>query len=288
MFDIFTTREMAIACYLTLIVLFVFIYKPIRPSAIQLVNIALSHQLVLPFIGMAIYCVVLVVMLAKFPFWNWIYIKDIIVWLIFAGIPTCYNAVNKNPFEHYFKKIIVDNLKLIVIVEFFISTFTFPLFLELLLQPFIAFILLIQVVAERKPEFKSVKKLIDWIIAILGCWIFYFTIKIGISTYSELGLIDTIASFVTPLIFSVLYLPVAYLFAVISKYEVVFIRMSFMESKSRLIRFKHRLRVIWVCKLSYKKIWRFEPVAVKEMFISMTDDDFNRMITKFKVGGIDD
>jgi hypothetical protein len=98
-----------------------------------------------------------------------------------------------------------------------------------------------------------------------------------------LGDIDLLVSFCIPIIFSALYIPVAYGFAVYAKYEMLFVRMSFKEPKDKKVKHNHRLAVLRVCKLSYKKIVQFEQEYVKNIYISMEQIEFDELIKKFKV-----
>lgn len=78
-----------------------------------------------------------------------------------------------------------------MILEFFMSTFTFNIWIELAIIPVITIITVMNVIAERKEEYKSVHKLLDSVLAIAGFWIFYETIKIGINEYKQLNIINT-------------------------------------------------------------------------------------------------
>ena len=117
---------------------------------------------------------------------EYIYIKDIIIWFLFFGLIYCMNAVSSEADETHIKKILKDNLKFTMILEFFMSTFTFNIWIELAIIPVITIITVMNVIAERKEEYKSVHKLLDSVLAIAGFWIFYETIKIGINEYKQL------------------------------------------------------------------------------------------------------
>lgn len=58
--------------------------------------------------------------------------------------------------------------------------------------------------------------------------------------------------------------------------------MSFKEPKDKKVKRNHRLAVFRVCKLSYKKIVRFEQEYVKNMYISMEQIEFDDLIKKFE------
>lgn len=122
---------------------------------------------------------------------EYIYQRYFIIWFLFSGLIYCMNAVSSEADETYIKKILKDNLKFTMILEFFMSTFTFNIWIELAIIPFITIITVMNVIAERKEEYKSVHKLLDSVLAIAGFWIFYETIKIRINEYKQLNIINT-------------------------------------------------------------------------------------------------
>lgn len=135
MFEVFSTREVVTCFYILIFTVYVFFSPPIRSSVINVIKSACTVKLVIPFIFMITYAALIVYALTQTSFWKWIYIKDIVIWMLFAGVPVCFNAVSKNIEEHYFRSIIIDNLKFLVLVEFFVGTFTFNLVVEFIMQP---------------------------------------------------------------------------------------------------------------------------------------------------------
>lgn len=132
------------------------------------------------------------------------------------------NAVSGEADEKYIQKVLKDNLKVTMILEFFMNTFTFNIWIELALIPVIAIITMMDVIAERKDEYKSVHKMLDFVLALCGSWILYATIKISINEYKELNATDTLVSFLIPLIYLILITPLEYILELYSKYETLF------------------------------------------------------------------
>lgn len=89
------------------------------------------------------------------------------------------------------------------------------------------------VIAEREEEYEKVHKLLDMVLAVAGFWILYETIKIGIHEYKELDALNTFISFMIPIVYLILIIPLEYILELYSKYEVLFVRMSFKEAKDK-------------------------------------------------------
>ena len=173
-------------------------------------------------------------------------------------------------------------MKFTMILEFFMSTFTFNIWIELAIIPVITIITVMNAIAERKEEYKSVHKLLDSVLVIAGFWLFYETIRVGINEYKQLNVINTLVSFMIPIVYLILIIPLEYLLELYSKYEVLFLRMTFKEEKDKKIRLHHRISVLRVCNFSVRKILLFQRKYLIQMYTSMKEDEFNQLIQKFR------
>ena len=279
---IFSTRETAMFIFVAIFLIAFLFNGKVRLSILNLVKCALSPKLVKAAIIFAVYALIFVVAFALTPLWKWIYLKDIIIWFVFAGIPLCFNAISADLNSGYFRKLIVAQLKLMVLVEFIISSFTFSLLAEIFLVMITTFIALLDVVAGSKEEAKSVKKLTSSLLSIIGIVIFILTIKNIIASIGNVTFVDMLVSFFIPIIYLFLFIPVAYLFAIYARYESLYMRMSFKEPKNRKTIRWHHWEVFKTCRFSYKKIDLFNQSYMIKMYVSMSDDSFRSLLADFK------
>lgn len=279
---IFSTREVAVIIYTVLFVIICLFDKKIRSSLLTLLKTALTTKLVNATLIFLIYASIFVFIFTFIPIWKWIYLKDIVIWVIFAGIPLCFKSITVNIGNGYFRDIIRDQLKFLVVVEFIISSFTFNLVVELILVLVTTFITIIDLIAGAKKEYKNAKKLTTSALAVIGILIFIFTLKNIIKSQNSIIVTDMLVSFLIPIVYMFLFIPAAYLFAIYAKYESLFIRMSFKEPNNRKARRCHRWEVIKACKLSYRKIDIFNQKYMVKMFVSMSDDSFHSLISDFR------
>lgn len=233
MITIFSAREWATIIWLLIFSIFLMFQKEVRKGIKELLKIFFEKKLRILWEIILLYVLMITVIFYKMPIWDNIYIKDIIIWLIFSGLVICMNAASNEADEKYIKKIIKDNLKLTIILEFIMSTFTFDIWVELVIIPVITMITVMNVIAERKEESRTVHKLLDFVLVVAGFWILYETIKIGINEYKELNMLNTLVSFMIPIVYLIMIMPLVYMLEVYSKYEVLFIRMTFKEEKSK-------------------------------------------------------
>lgn len=279
--NLFSTREYATGFYIVLITIYVLSRKTIRASALTVVMTALNKKIVVPFIIFIIYAALITLLFTRLSFWSISYIKDIITWTLFAGVPICYNAIGKDPKTGYYKEIVINNIKATALAEYFFGTFTFDIVIELILQPVILFISIIQIYADKSDNSVSVRKLCDVILGLIGITIFILTIRAAISDYKYLNIQRTSVSFLIPIVYSILFVPASFIFALIAKYEIVFIRMGFYDQDSPF-KGEHRKQLIRTCNFSLKRLILFEREYLHQMYIGMPEDSFDEIMKSLK------
>lgn len=276
--SILSTREWATLIWGCIFMLYVLCHREIRKSLWNVIVIFFDKKLRILWEIILLYVLTITMVFCYLPIWENIYIKDIIIWFLFSGLIYCMNAVSSEADETYIKKILKDNLKFTMILEFFMSTFTFNIWIELAIIPVITIITVMNVIAERKEEYKNVHKLLDSVLAIAGFWIFYETIKIGINEYKQLNIINTLVSFIIPIAYLILIIPLE----LYSKYELLFLRMTFKEEKDKKTKIRHRVAVICSCRISVRRVLLFQREYMGRMYVKMKDNEFEKLIREFR------
>ena len=144
------------------------VHKNIRKSFWNVIVIFCGPKLRILWGIIMLYVFGITMIIYQLPIWDNIYIKDIVIWFLTSGLIYCMNAVSSEADEKYIQKVLKDNLKLTLILEFFISTFTFNIWIELAIIPIITIISVMNVIAEKKEEYKNVHKLLDILLALAG------------------------------------------------------------------------------------------------------------------------
>ena len=95
---------------------------------------------------------------------------------------------------------IKDNIAISVAVEFLIGFWTFDLWVEILLIPFLVFISVLYAVAEREKKNKAAKSFLQGILTLLGVISFIYAIYNLVHFPQDFFSVDTLKVFVLPLI----------------------------------------------------------------------------------------
>ena len=288
-FSLFSTREIVSAIYLLIFTVFIIAKKSIRSSLLNVIKTFFCFKIQVPIFLLLLYGSIPVLIVNQFSFWKWIYIKDIIIWLIIAGLPCCLNVSDKKEQSH-FKKIVFDNLKFSVFVEFIISSFTFNIFVEFLLQPVLLFLVMLQSTAESDDKYKNVATLINYLLCIIGIIILVSSINLAIQSLTKESEIDLLISFLTPIAYSLFFLPCVYFLALYSEYELLFVRMKVVyKNKGVIISKKDKLlrtrfwKIIKVCRFSIKKLMLIDTSLLLDIYSADNDKEYDDFINKFKL-----
>lgn len=279
---LFSTREIATGIWLIVLFLFIFISPKIRNHGINVIKAVCNKQLLIPFFILMFYTIFLIYIFSLTTIWEKYYIKDIVIWAVFIGIPIFFDAIDRKRKNDYFKNILINNLKLTFVIEFFISTFTFNIIMELLMIPVFFIVGGMQALSVVDDKYKFLRNFFSKLISILGLIILVFTIKNAIQSYAELGKIELIVRFCIPIIFSILYLPLAYMFSIFADYQILFLRMRSKGSKNIKVDKKCKWMVIKECKLSCKYIRKFGEDFIRRMYFGMGEKEFNDLIIEFR------
>lgn len=281
--DIFSTRELATAFWVGAILIAVGMAivtnKKIRQGFIGVLKCFFNRKLRKLWEIYFLYIGIITLMFSRFPIWKNIYLKDIILWTLFSGLTICMNAVAGEADEKYISKVLKDNIRFTVVTEFLLSTFTFSFWVELIIIPITTVIVLFDTVAEHKSDAVAVHKLLQDVMAFAGLCVILQTVRVGILEYRELNVINTLVSFFIPIVYLLLVTPLEYAFELYSKYEMLFIQMHFKEPRDKKVKRKRHLKVIKACGLSVRKIILFQKQCIPRMYVSMSDSEFEALIS---------
>lgn len=277
-----SSRECATIIWGVILIIYVITKKETRNASYNVIKIFFGKKLRILWIVYFLYVVGITILFSKLSLWKHVYLKDVIIWTLFSGLINYMNAVSREADENYIIKLIKENLKLIIIFEFIMSTFTFNILVELLIIPIFTLISILSFVSERDAKYKNVYKLTNSVSGILGFVFLYKTIEVGVNEYQQLNVRDTLISFLIPIIYLVLTLPLIYIISLYSKYELLFLRMSFKEGNDKKVNKKRRFDVLRICNISVKKVRIFTYEFSPRMYKGITDEEFDNLLNEFK------
>jgi hypothetical protein len=242
--DIFTSREIALSVWSFILTGFVLSKAPTRKAAVKVLAALFNNHLLRVYAVTTAYILLIIFILAVSGLWNPAHLKSTIIWFFSVAILSLFRLPQMMEDFSYFKKTAADNLKIIVAVEFIISSYTLALWQELLLLPFIAFVSGMLGVTNIKPEFqipkyKPVKTLLNSVLAIIGLGFIGSAIFQIVGDINGFASVGTLSDFALPPILTFLFLPYLFLLAVYAVYETVFSVMRITIKNEEARRYAH-------------------------------------------------
>ena len=113
---ILSSRECAMAIWAIIFVIYLLIHKKTRREVLNLIKIFFRLWLI-----PLVYVCLITFLFSQLSFWKKIYIKDVVIWFLFSGLVDSIKSVGSDSDSKYIRKVIKDNLKLTIVVEFFLS-----------------------------------------------------------------------------------------------------------------------------------------------------------------------
>ena len=109
-------------------------------------------------------------------FWNSSLIKDTIYWTFGVGFILMMNSNKALQEEHYFKKFVIENIKLFLIIEFILGLYVFGIITEFILMPIVIFLSILLGYTEVYEEHKKVKNFLSKIFGVIGIFYVFYSV----------------------------------------------------------------------------------------------------------------
>ena len=85
-----------------------------------------------------------------------------------------------------------------------------------------------------------------------------------------------------PIAYLILIILLEYALELYSKYELLFLRMTFKEEKDKKTKIRHRVAIICSCRIYVRRVLLFQREYMIQMYALMKEDEFNQLMQKFR------
>lgn len=252
--DIFSTRELALLIWGLVFLILISLSQNIRQGIFGLLRVFFSKHLIRPFLLLVGYTLLTIFLLNQIGLWDKSLTKDTVFWF-FTVAMVAFITINKAEDLVFFKEIIVDSIKWIVVIEFLINFYTFSLLTELTLVPIIVFISVIQAYSQTDKKYESVEKLFRNVITIIGLGLLVYVIYETVVEFRNTFTIQNLKSLLHPIIMTIAFLPFAYILALYMTYEMLFVRVDFL-ARDKKIGSRLKRQILWTANLNFNKLKR--------------------------------
>ncbi|MEN6305052.1 MAG: hypothetical protein ABFD96_20130 [Armatimonadia bacterium] len=251
---IFNNREIASAIWLIILLAFLLPRRTARQSFVNLLRCLFSYKLLMPFGLMALYVAGTVWLLATARMWDVSMLKDTILWFILSAAAMAVRVISDSKSDDALRHAIVSNFTIVVIVEFMVNFYTFPLPVELVLVPMAAVVSALNAFAANDEENLVVFNITQVMLMLLGAAVIGYAIYSAAADLQHFATTDTIKSVMLAPALSVLFAPCLYLAMLMATYEQFLVGLRMGNPKTPYLMTYARRRILMYGGLSIRRV----------------------------------
>jgi len=227
---------------------------------------------------MALYTAVMVWVLYAVQAWTMALLKDTVIWFVLSGLVLAFSSVTLGRDENLFTKVLSRNLKVTVVIEFLMNTYTFSLHGELILIFVTALFGLTEAVSRINVKYSQVTRLTRGLQAVIGIAVLAFAIAKAVTDFTALRTIDSVRSVLLAPVLSLLLVPFIYLLALYVAYELIFFRIGLgKELSPAIVRYAKR-HLVSHLGLSLWKARAFHEAHALDLMRVQTKEDLDKLL----------
>lgn len=253
-FGVINSREIAMGLWFLVFLAWVIRSDRVRRALREVLTSALHRKIVIPVVLLVLYVLLVVRGLEAVGLWDHSLLKDTVIWFLFSGVVLFFSPVTGWDEKKPFRQVMREQLSLLLPLEFLINTYTFPLYIELLLVPALVFMGLVGIVAEYENNFEHARQFASSLQAIAGWVMIIFVLARFLGDLGTLRWFDTLRELALPPILTLCILPAAFLFLLFAHYETLFLRIGLTGNLERDVRWRAKWRLFQHLGLNLARI----------------------------------
>lgn len=283
--DILSSREWAILTWIIIYLCFtIFVLKV---DFTDVLKSFFNKKLNILWISILLYNLFITIILSYSRYWNNIYIKDIIFWVVFSCVVSTINIFDRKKEKVSFKNLILINITVSALIEFILSELTLSYYLELFLIGIFLPINFLFLVSQTKLEYKATENILKKILTLLNLIFFVYILRELYRSFNFLLSQETWFKFLIPFIYSILCCPLYYAFIILNDYEKVSYKIQdhfVLENDidRRYINKLKRRKLLMTCGVVHKKYIYFDKEFSKRMRLANTKEKVNEIMSEFE------
>lgn len=205
---------------------------------------------------MTMYVLMMICGLSRLGLWDSSLLKGSLIWFFSVAVFSLFQVNKFSESPHKLKGLVAGSFKLVAVIEYLVGAYTFHFAVELVLVPLVVLLSSLVAFSEAKPEYESVHKFLNAVLAIVGVAILGSVMYLLVKEFQQVANRQAASEFVLPVILSALYTPFIAFMAVCSTYQAVLIRLRY-SIKKRYVELYARFvaMVIFNVRIELLKRW---------------------------------
>lgn len=226
-----SNRDIAVAFWLTVLLLAACTTLPGR-KALSGVLRSLREPKVIGIISIyGAYLTFSLVAASKIGLWQWELLKDVIIWFFFSGVAMLLGFDEAGKDSRYVQKKLKSIFGVAVFYGFFVNIATFSIPVEIVVQFFIAMVVLAANFMKREPKNKDSIRVFEFALACFGVYLCSHTVAYFIRNWDDTDTLLLARSLALGFWMPVAALPFVAFFSRYAAYSSLFNRMKYANNK---------------------------------------------------------
>lgn len=247
--------------------------KPgIRKSIVHLFRAFLQRKIVSSVLAMIGYTSGTIAVFWLIGLWTPSLVKESVLWFLFTGFVMLMQFMTDRNSGNVFDAVLRDSVKLVILIEFLVGAYVFPLWIELFFVPVVTVTLLLDAFAATDDKYGDVKRLTGCLTTAIGVGILVFAATRAVGDWQNLGTLDTLRSIAFPPLMSIAFIPFVYATMLIAAYENLFIRLNIGQDKPNDVKRYTKSRILKHCGLSLRKLRELSSQSFRLTSVQTADD----------------
>jgi hypothetical protein len=230
------TRETAILIWGCIMISALIIFPKTREPLGSLLRAFSQRRVMQVLVILSIYVGLMIWFLHAVGVWGPDQIKNTVIWIFSVALVAIFRSNKISDETKYFLQLITDNFKVLAFVQFLVNLYTYPLWVEFIIFPFLTVLYLLIAMGSSDSKTKSAVKFLERSLAFFVLGFFGFALCMTISDFWTYATIQTWRDLYFPIILTTLFLPFIYMLYVFMSYESAFVNLGIFIKDKKLRR----------------------------------------------------
>lgn len=218
--------------------------RDVRSSMRSVIRAALSAKILIPLALLAAWVLGLVVLGSRIGLWTASRVTDTALWFVTAGVVLFGRFEKVSRDRRFVRRTALATFEVSALVQAVSEFFVLNLAAELVIQPVLALLAMMSVVAARQREHRQVRAVVDGILTCAGIGLLGYVSVSLINDWESLDKADLAQQLALPIWLTIGVLPFIYVLGLFAAYELAFVRVGWKSKAGRWARAQQKAALL--------------------------------------------
>ncbi|MCC6227028.1 MAG: hypothetical protein IT195_11570 [Microthrixaceae bacterium] len=237
-------RQWAFMFWLAALAIWALSRRDVRSSLRGVLRAMLSPKILMPLVLFAGWALGVVAVGAQAGLWTASRVTDTALWFVTAGVVLFgrFDKVSKDP--RFVRRTALATFELSALMQAVLEFFVLNLAAELLIQPVLALLAMLSVVAAQQREHHQVRAVVDGVLTYAGIGLLVYVSVSLLNNWGSLDKGDLAQQLVLPMWLTIGVLPFIYALGLFAAYELAFVRIDWKSKAGRWARLRQKAALL--------------------------------------------